>query len=53
MNELWYRQPAQIWEEALPVGNGSLGGMIYGGVQEETVSLNKDTLWSGKPLVPA
>lgn len=46
---LWYSQPAEVWEEALPVGNGRLGGMIYGGIQEELIQLNEDTLWSGFP----
>ena len=46
---LWYRQPAQNWNEALPVGNGRLGVMVYGGVTEEQLALNEDTLWSGRP----
>jgi alpha-L-fucosidase 2 len=46
---LWYRQPAQTWNEALPVGNGRLGAMVYGGVAQEQLSLNEDTLWSGRP----
>lgn len=46
---LWYNRPAQYFTEALPVGNGSLGGMVYGGVEEERISLNEDTLWSGGP----
>lgn len=44
---LWYRQPASNWEEALPIGNGNLGGMIFGDVQDERIDLNEDTLWSG------
>lgn len=47
--ELWYEEPASRWEEALPVGNGRIGGMIYGGEQEEHIALNEDTLWSGFP----
>jgi alpha-L-fucosidase 2 len=47
--ELWYRQPAQAWTDALPVGNGRLGGMVFGGVREERIQLNEDTLWSGGP----
>ncbi|GGF89654.1 alpha/beta hydrolase [Paenibacillus albidus] len=47
--ELWYKRPAAVWEEALPVGNGRLGGMIFGGVEEELIQLNEDTLWSGFP----
>ncbi len=46
-NILWYQQPAGIWTEALPVGNGRLGGMIYGSVQTEHIQLNEDTFWSG------
>lgn len=44
---LWYRHPASHWVEALPLGNGSLGAMIFGGVEKETLGLNLDTLWSG------
>ena len=44
---LWYRQPARRWEEALPVGNGHLGAMIFGGVAHEMLQLNEDTLWDG------
>jgi alpha-L-fucosidase 2 len=46
---LWYREAAQQWTEALPVGNGRLGAMIFGGVASERISLNQDTLWSGAP----
>ena len=46
---LWYRQPAAAWLQALPVGNGRLGGMVFGGVQRERIQLNEDTLWSGGP----
>lgn len=44
---LWYNHPSTEWVEALPLGNGSLGAMIFGGVDTETVGLNLDTLWSG------
>ncbi|MEO8428192.1 MAG: glycoside hydrolase family 95 protein [Verrucomicrobiota bacterium] len=47
--KLWYRQPATQWTEALPVGNGRLGAMVFGGVQTERLQLNEDTLWSGGP----
>ncbi|MHC4174950.1 MAG: glycoside hydrolase family 95 protein [Planctomycetota bacterium] len=47
---LWYRQPAAQWVEALPVGNGRLGAMVYGGVNREWLQLNEDTLWSGEPI---
>lgn len=49
---LWYRQSAKVWEEALPLGNGSLGAMIFGGVADERVQLNESTLWDGYPLDP-
>jgi alpha-L-fucosidase 2 len=44
---LWYTRPAARWEEALPVGNGRLGGMVFGGVTEERIQLNEDSVWSG------
>lgn len=47
--ELRYDRPAVLWTEALPVGNGRLGGMVYGGIEAERISLNEDTLWSGYP----
>jgi len=46
---LWYRQPAGLWTEALPVGNGRLGAMVFGGVNREHLPLNLDTLWAGGP----
>lgn len=46
---LWYRQPAEHWEEALPLGNGRIGAMVFGGVERERIALNEDTLWSGYP----
>lgn len=46
---LWYKQPAKDWTEALPVGNGRLGAMVFGGVGDERLQLNEDTLWSGSP----
>lgn len=50
---LWYRQPARQWVEALAVGNGRLGAMIFGGVAQERLQLNEDTLWAGGPYDPA
>jgi len=46
---LWYRQPARAWTEAMPLGNGRLGAMVFGGVAKERIQLNEDTLWSGAP----
>ena len=45
--KLWYRQPAGPWTEALPVGNGRLGAMVFGGIEKERLQLNEDTLWDG------
>ncbi|WP_433983973.1 glycoside hydrolase family 95 protein [Tunturiibacter empetritectus] len=47
--ELWYKQPAKRWLEALPVGNGRLGGMVFGGIQNERIALSDSTAWSGAP----
>mgnify|MGYP003290020444 CR=1 FL=1 len=44
---LWYRQPAANWDEALPVGNGRIGGMIFGKPADELIQLNEDSIWSG------
>jgi alpha-L-fucosidase 2 len=46
---LWYQQPAQKWVEALPIGNGRLGGMIFSGVTNEHLQFNENTLWTGHP----
>jgi len=46
---LWYRRPAEQWVEALPVGNGHLGAMVFGNITRERLQLNNDTLWDGKP----
>jgi alpha-L-fucosidase 2 len=50
---LWYRQPAKIWTEALPIGNGRQGVMIFGGIAKEVICLNEDTLWTGGPYEAA
>jgi alpha-L-fucosidase 2 len=50
--ELWYTAPAVEWTEALPVGNGRLGAMVFGGVGRERLQLNEDTLWTGGPYSP-
>lgn len=49
---LWYRAPAKAWTEALPVGNGRLGAMIFGGIARERLQLNEDSLWAGGPYDP-
>lgn len=52
-HRLWYRVPASLWTDALPLGNGRLGAMVYGGVARDELQLNEDTLWSGGPYRPA
>ncbi len=47
---LWYKTPAENWQEALPIGNGRIGAMIYGGINREVISLNEDSIWAGYPL---
>lgn len=46
---LWYRKPARKWVEALPVGNGRLGAMVFGGVERDQIQFNEDTVWTGEP----
>lgn len=47
--ELYFNRPASVWAEAIPIGNGRLGGMVFGGVEEEKIQTNDDTFWSGEP----
>jgi alpha-L-fucosidase 2 len=46
---LWYRQPAEQWLEAMPIGNGLMGAMVFGGTQQERIALNESSFWSGRP----
>lgn len=46
---LWYREPAKRWLDALPVGNGRLGAMVFGDVNRERIAMNEATMWSGSP----
>ncbi|MDX2269043.1 MAG: glycoside hydrolase family 95 protein [Bryobacter sp.] len=48
-DKLWYSSPAQAWTEALPVGNGFLGAMVFGGAGEERIQFNEHTIWTGQP----
>jgi len=48
--KLWYHEAAQKWTEALPVGNGRLGAMVFGGTTQERIQLNEDTVWAGPPV---
>ena len=50
---LWYPKPAEKWLEALPIGNGRLGAMIFGDATKEQISISEDTLWTGAPYQPA
>lgn len=47
--KLWYNKPAKHWNEALPIGNGRLGAMLFGGVKQDHLQLNEETIWSGGP----
>src|SRR5689334_62877 len=49
---LWYRKPAQEWVEALPVGNGRLGAMVFGGIASERLQINEDSFFGGGPYDP-
>jgi alpha-L-fucosidase 2 len=49
--KLWYSQPAKVWmTEALPIGNGRIGAMFFGGVEKERIQFNEESLWTGKPF---
>ncbi|MEO6731676.1 MAG: glycoside hydrolase N-terminal domain-containing protein [Ferruginibacter sp.] len=47
--KLWYNQPATKWTEALPIGNGRIGAMVFGGVEQDRIQFNEETLWTGEP----
>lgn len=47
MSRLWYSQPAEVWEEALPLGNGRLGAMVFGEPQKERIQVNEESMWYG------
>jgi len=51
-NKLWYNKPAYAFEESLPIGNGKLGALVYGGAQNDSIQLNDITLWTGIPVNP-
>ena len=50
---LWYTRPAELWSEALPLGNGRLGAMVFGRVPHERILLNEETVWTGGPYDPS
>ncbi|HEY3333277.1 MAG TPA: glycoside hydrolase family 95 protein [Capsulimonadaceae bacterium] len=50
--DVWLNEPAREWHEALPLGNGKIGAMVFGGIHCERIALNEDTLWSGEPVEP-
>ena len=47
---LWYKQPAKVWDEALPVGNGRLGAMVFGNAEKERIQINEESIWAGCPV---
>ena len=47
--KLWYTKPAEFWVEALPLGNGRLGAMVFGNPYRERIQLNENTVWAGSP----
>lgn len=47
--KIWFSRPAESWNEALPVGNGRLGAMIFGGIENERIQLNEESVWTGRP----
>ncbi len=47
---LWYDKPAENWNHALPVGGGKLGAMVFGGVSNERIQMNEDSIWAGPPV---
>jgi alpha-L-fucosidase 2 len=47
--KIWFNRPAESWNDALPVGNGRLGAMIFGGIEKERLQLNEESIWTGKP----
>ncbi|HWT74782.1 MAG TPA: glycoside hydrolase family 95 protein [Mobilitalea sp.] len=50
MSRLWYQKPAAVWEEAMPLGNGRIGAMVFGSVREEHIQLNEDSVWYGRHI---
>ncbi len=48
--KLWYKQPAAVWEEALPVGNGRLGAMVFGDPVHERLQINEESIWAGSRI---
>src|SRR5213082_976240 len=48
-NALWYTKPANLWTDALPVGNGRMGAMVFGGTAHERIQFNESTVWTGEP----
>ena len=49
LQELFYDKPAAQWTEAVPLGNGRIGAMVFGGIADERIQINEDTLWGGGP----
>ena len=51
--QLWYDKPATEWTQGLPVGNGRLGAMVFGGIRKERIQLNEESVWAGPPFPEA
>jgi alpha-L-fucosidase 2 len=47
--KIWFNRPAETWNDALPVGNGRLGAMVFGGIEKERLQLNEESVWTGAP----
>lgn len=47
--KIWFSKPAESWNDALPVGNGRLGAMVFGGIEKERLQLNEESVWTGQP----
>ena len=47
-DKIWFKQPASQWDNALPIGNGRLGAMVFGDVDLERIQLNEESLWTGR-----
>ena len=49
MEKLWYKREARVWDEALPIGNARIGGMVFSGAINDRIQISEETLWSGYP----
>src|SRR5665647_120448 len=47
--KIWFNRPAETWNDALPIGNGRLGAMVFGGIEKDRIQLNEESVWTGAP----